>query len=87
MAKRSSPDASSETSKVKAVNLAYYKALSARDLRATYARWIRFGPAPSIITTDEQAIQSVSDIRTCAATSGRANQCRASLRCPIKRRR
>jgi hypothetical protein len=33
MAKRSSTKSSSETGKVKAVNLAYYKALSARDLR------------------------------------------------------
>jgi hypothetical protein len=35
--KRSS--APSETTQVKAVNLAYYKALSARDLRAMEAVW------------------------------------------------
>jgi ketosteroid isomerase-like protein len=39
MAKRSSPDTSSETSKVKAVNFAYYKALSARDLHAMDTVW------------------------------------------------
>jgi ketosteroid isomerase-like protein len=39
MAKHSSSKPSSETSKVKAVNLAYYKALSARDLRAMEAVW------------------------------------------------
>ncbi len=39
MAKRSSFKSSSETSRVKAVNLAYYKALSARDLRAMEAVW------------------------------------------------
>jgi hypothetical protein len=39
MAKRSSRDASSETSKVKAVNLAYYKALSASDLGAMDTVW------------------------------------------------
>ena len=39
MAKRSPANASSETSKVKAVNLAYYKALSARDLRAMETVW------------------------------------------------
>ena len=39
MAKRSSAISSSETSKVKAVNLAYYKALSARDLRSMEAVW------------------------------------------------
>jgi ketosteroid isomerase-like protein len=37
--KRSSAKASSETTKIKAVNLAYYKALSARDLRAMEAVW------------------------------------------------
>lgn len=39
MAKRSSANASSETSKVEAVNLAYYKALSARDTRAMEKVW------------------------------------------------
>jgi ketosteroid isomerase-like protein len=39
MAKHSSSKSSSEASKVKAVNLAYYKALSARDLRAMEAVW------------------------------------------------
>ena len=39
MAKRSLAKASSETNMVKAVNLAYYKALSARDLRAMEAVW------------------------------------------------
>ena len=39
MAKRSSAKSSSETSKVKAVNLAYYKALSARDVRSMEAVW------------------------------------------------
>jgi ketosteroid isomerase-like protein len=39
MAKRSSAKASSETSMVEAVNLAYYKALSARDLNAMEAVW------------------------------------------------
>ncbi len=39
MAKRSTAHASSEASKVKAVNLAYYKALSARDLRAMESVW------------------------------------------------
>jgi hypothetical protein len=39
MAKPSSAKASSETRKVKAVNLAYYKALAARDLRAMEAVW------------------------------------------------
>ena len=39
MVKRSSAKSSSETSKVKAVNLAYYKALSARDLRSMEAVW------------------------------------------------
>jgi ketosteroid isomerase-like protein len=39
MAKRSSIKAPSELSKVKAVNLAYYKALSARDLNAMEAVW------------------------------------------------
>ena len=39
MAKRSSANASSETSKVEAVNLAYYKALSARDTRAMEKLW------------------------------------------------
>ena len=39
MAKRPSAKASSETSRVKAVNLAYYKALSARDLRAMDSVW------------------------------------------------
>ena len=37
--KRSSAKASSETTKIKAVNLAYYKALSARDLHAMEAVW------------------------------------------------
>lgn len=39
MATHSSTKSSSETSKVKTVNLAYYKALSARDLRAMEAVW------------------------------------------------
>jgi hypothetical protein len=39
MSKRSSSNASSETSKVTAANLAYYRALSARDLRAMEAVW------------------------------------------------
>jgi hypothetical protein len=39
MAKHSSSKSSSEASKVKAVNLAYYRALSARDLRAMDAVW------------------------------------------------
>jgi hypothetical protein len=39
MAKRSSTKALSELSKVKAVNLAYYRALSARDLDAMEAVW------------------------------------------------
>ena len=39
MAKRSFANASSETSNIKAVNLAYYKALSARDLRAMDTVW------------------------------------------------
>ena len=39
MTKPSSAKASSEIRKVKAVNLAYYKALSARDLRAMEAVW------------------------------------------------
>ena len=34
MAKRSTPRASPEIKKLKAANLAYYKALSARDIRA-----------------------------------------------------
>jgi hypothetical protein len=34
MAKRTSAKASSEASKLKAANAAYYKALSARDMRA-----------------------------------------------------
>ena len=40
MAKHSSSKSSSEISKVKAVNLAYYKALSARDLSAMGPPWI-----------------------------------------------
>ena len=39
MAKRSPANASSETSKVEAVNLTYYKALSARDTRAMEKLW------------------------------------------------
>jgi ketosteroid isomerase-like protein len=39
MVKPSSTKASSETRKVKTVNLAYYRALSARDLRAMEAVW------------------------------------------------
>jgi ketosteroid isomerase-like protein len=39
MAKRAVPKASSETAKVEAVNLAYYKALSARDMRAMEKVW------------------------------------------------
>ncbi len=39
MAKRTSNKAPSETSKVEAANLAYYRALSARDLRAMQAVW------------------------------------------------
>ena len=39
MAKRSSANASSETSKIMAINLAYYKALSARELRALDTVW------------------------------------------------
>jgi ketosteroid isomerase-like protein len=39
MAKRSSANALSETSKVEAVNLAYYKALSSRDLCAMEKVW------------------------------------------------
>ena len=39
MAKRSAAHASSETSKVEAVNLAYYEALSSRDLGAMELVW------------------------------------------------
>src|SRR5689334_17331796 len=39
MAKRASAKASSETSKLKAANAAYYKALSARDMRAMQKVW------------------------------------------------
>jgi ketosteroid isomerase-like protein len=41
MAKRTAVTAQSEASKVKAVNNAYYKALSARDMRAMEKVWTR----------------------------------------------
>ena len=41
MAKRTSAKAASEASKLKAVNMAYYKALSARDMRAMEQVWTR----------------------------------------------
>ena len=46
MAKRTSAKASSEASKLKAANTAYYKALSARNMRAMR----RSGPAAATIS-------------------------------------